>query len=185
MIRQPRRSEKLIAKGEEGIKEYADICSHTNNTDLDVNDKVFIRKPKQDKMSTPITPEPLEIKDKKGSIIAAQNAERTRNTSFFRKLTSSVPVKLIPSDEEDQAAPDTEGTQGAESAVEHHQWDEEVKGEPKSLPVLRRTARTRGAPEYLKDYATLNKIFINSLRKQYAEFSYGCFLTDTLPVSFL
>ena len=53
------------------MKEYADKCSHAKNTDLNVGDKVLIKQPKKDKMSTPFKPEPLEIKDKKASMIIA------------------------------------------------------------------------------------------------------------------
>ena len=56
----------------------------------------------ENKRSAPIQPEALEKKYKKGSIITAQNAERTetRCSSFFKKLPSSVLVQSIPSDEE-------------------------------------------------------------------------------------
>ena len=60
------------------MKEYADKYSHANSTDLDVGDKVLIKQPKKDKMSTPFKPEPLEIKDKKGSMITAQTGEYVR-----------------------------------------------------------------------------------------------------------
>ena len=62
------------------------------------------KQPKQNKMSTPFNPKPLEIKGDKGHMITVQNAERTvtRNASFFKKLSSSVPAQLIPSDEEKQ-----------------------------------------------------------------------------------
>ena len=92
----PQEVRQTDAKRKTEMKEYADRCSHAKNTDLSVGDKVLLKQPKQNKMSTPFKPEPLEIKDKKGSMITAQNAERTvtRNASFFKKLPSSVPVQL-------------------------------------------------------------------------------------------
>ena len=54
------------------MKGYADKCNNAKNTDLDVGDKVLIKQPKQNKMSTPFKPEPFEITDKKGSMIRAQ-----------------------------------------------------------------------------------------------------------------
>ena len=56
----------------------------------------------KNKRSTLFQPEAFEIKDKKGSIITAQNAERTvtRYSSFYKKLPSSVPVQHILSDKE-------------------------------------------------------------------------------------
>ena len=85
------------------MKEYADKRSHTKSTDLNMGDKVLIKQPKKDKMSTPFKPEPLEIKDKKGNIITAQNEEHTvtRNASFFKKLPSNIPVLPVPSDNEE------------------------------------------------------------------------------------
>jgi len=61
---------------------------------LNVGDKVLIKQPKQNKMSTPFKPEPFEITDKKGSMITAQNAEHTvtRNASSFKRLPSNIPV---------------------------------------------------------------------------------------------
>ena len=108
------------------------------------------------KMPTQFQPEPLEITGKKGTIIAAQNAEHNviSNASFFKKLPSNVPVQLFPSDKEDQLTPGTEGTEAIESAVGHHREDEAVKGGSESPPVLRRSARTRRTPEHLKGYLT-------------------------------
>ena len=65
------------AKSKEKMKEYADKRSHAKSTDLKIGDKVLIKQPKKDKMSTPFKPEPLEIKDKKRNMITAQNEEHT------------------------------------------------------------------------------------------------------------
>ena len=82
------------------MKEYVDKCSNVKSTDLSVGDKVLIKQPKQNKMSTPFRPEPLQITHKKGSMITAQNGECTvtRNSSFFKKLPSNTPVHPVPSD---------------------------------------------------------------------------------------
>ena len=103
-------------------------------------------------MSTPFKPEPLEIKDKKGNIVTAQNAERTvtRNASFFKKLPSSVPVQLIPSDEE-QFTPSIEAAEAADVAEGNHEADEAVEDEPEAPPALRRSERTRRVPGHFKD----------------------------------
>ena len=84
----PQRSEELMLRERRRWKNnYADKCNHAKNTDLGVGDKVLIKQPKQNKMSTPFKPEPFEITDKKGSTITAQNGEHTvtRNASFFKK----------------------------------------------------------------------------------------------------
>ena len=49
------------ATRKEKMKEYADKCSNAKSTDLSVGDKVLIKQPKQNKMSTPFKPEPLQI----------------------------------------------------------------------------------------------------------------------------
>ena len=133
-------------------------------TDLDVGDKVLIKQPKQNKMSTPFKPEPFEITDKKGSIITAQNAEHTvtRNASFFKKLPSNIPVHP----EEEQFTPFID----AAEAVEPTETVESPKNVPIApsgnasvepptvipveLPPLRRSARARRVPDHLKDYVT-------------------------------
>lgn len=60
----PQEVRQTDAKRKTEMKEYADRCSHAKNTDLSVGDKVLLKQPKQNKMSTPFKPEPLEIKDK-------------------------------------------------------------------------------------------------------------------------
>ena len=152
----PQEVRQTDAKRKTEMKEYADRYSHAKNTDLSVGDKVLLKQPKQNKMSTPFKPEPLEIKDKKGSMITAQNAERTvtRNASFFKKLPSSVPVQLTPSDEEEKFTPSIETAEAADVAEGYHEADEAVEDEPEAPPALRRSERTRRVPEHFKDYVT-------------------------------
>ena len=152
----PQEVRQTDAKRKTEMKEYADRCSHAKNTDLSVGDKVLLKQPKQNKMSTPFKPEPLEIKDKKGSMITAQNAERTvtRNASFFKKLPSSVPVQLTPSNEEEKFTPSIETAEAADVAEGYHEADEAVEDEPEAPPALRRSERTRRVPEHFKDYVT-------------------------------
>ena len=80
------------ATRKEKMKEYADKCRNAKSTDLSVGDKVLIKQPKENKMSTPFKPEPLQITHKKGSMITAQNGERTvtRNS----KLRCCLPTYL-------------------------------------------------------------------------------------------
>ena len=157
------------AKRKEKMKEYADKCSHTKSVDLKVGDTVLIKQPKKNKMSTPFNPEPFKIKEKKGSMITAQNAERTvtRNASFLKKLPSNIPVHPVPSDEEDQSSPFTEAAEAVEPVgpagppavvhvpVEPDELPAVVPVEPVELvepPALHRSARTRRVPEHFKDY---------------------------------
>ncbi|KAK3720291.1 hypothetical protein QZH41_007748 [Actinostola sp. cb2023] len=98
------------AKRKEQMKEYADRHNHARASDLKVGDKVLVKQQKKNKLSTPFKPEPLEVKEKKGSMITAHNAEYTvtRNTSFFKKIPSSTQVPLPLSDEEEELHPNNE-----------------------------------------------------------------------------
>ena len=150
----------------EKMKEYADKCSNTKSTDLSVGDKVLIKQPKQNKMSTPFKPEPLQITHKKGSMITAQNGERTvtRNSSFFKKLPSNIPVHPVPNDEEEQSTPYIEAPETVEPvervespSVTTNDSPTVEQVEPPALaaiesPALRRSARARRVPKYFKDY---------------------------------
>ena len=155
------------AKRKEKMKEYADKCSNAKSTDMSVGDRVLIIQPKQNKLSTPLKPEPLQFIHKKGSMIAAQNAERTvtRNTSFFKKLPSNIPVHTVPSDEEKQSTPYIETPETVEpvETVESPTVtsDESPTVEPVELPPLSpvespalRLARARRVPENFKDHVT-------------------------------
>ena len=148
------------ATRKEKMKEYADKCSNAKSTDLSVGDKVLIKQPKQNKMSTPFKPEPLQITHKKGSMITAQNGERTvtRNSSFFKKLPSNIPVHPAPSDEEEQSTPYIETPETVEP-VETAESPAVEPVEPPALtpvesPALRRSTRARRVPEHFKDYVT-------------------------------
>ena len=107
-------------------------------------------------------------------MITAQNEERTvtRNSSFFKKLSSNIPVHPVPSDEEEQLTPYIETPETVEpvetvksptvTTSESHTVE---PVEPPALapvgppalapvesPALRRSARARRVPEHFKDY---------------------------------
>ena len=104
-------------------------------------------------MSTPFKPEPLETKYKKRSMIAAQKSiSVTRNASFLKKLPSSIPVQLIPSDEEEQFTPYIETAEAADVAEGYHEADQRVENKPEAPPALRRSEKARRVPEHFKDY---------------------------------
>ena len=143
-------------KSKERTKEYADKRSHAKSTDLNIGDKVVIKQPKKDKMSSPFNPEPLEIKDRKGNMITAQNEEHTvtRNSSFFKKLPSDVPVQPIPSDDEERTTPLTETVESVEPVTQAGPVEPVEGVESSERPTLRRSGRIRREPEYFKDYIT-------------------------------
>ena len=139
------------AKRKEQMKEYADRHNHARASDLKVGDKVLVKQPKKNKLSTPFKPEPLEVKEKKGSMITAHNAEYTvtRNTSFFKKIPSSTQVPLPLSDEEEELHPNNETDETSSQAQSNADPQD-----PGTTPPLRRSSRNRRAPEYLNDYST-------------------------------
>ena len=140
------------------MKEYAEKYNHAKNTDLNVGDKVLIKQPKQNKMSTPFKPEPFEITDKKGSMVTAQNAEQavTRNVSFFKKLPSNISA----SPEEEQSTPFIDAAEAVESprnasvAPPENASVEPPTVTPAESTPLRRSARARRVPDHFKDYVT-------------------------------
>ena len=140
------------------MKEYADKCSNAKSTDLSVGDKVLIKQSKQNKMSTLFKPEPLQITHKKGSMITALNGERTvtRNSSFFKKLPSKIPVQPVPSGEEEQSTPYIETPETVEPVetveLPSVTTNKSPELEPVESPALRRSARARRVPEHFKDY---------------------------------
>ena len=117
-------------------------------------------------MSTSFKPEPLQITHKKGSMITAQNGERTvtKNLSFFKKLPSNIPVHPVRNDEEEQSTPYIEASETVEPvetveslSVTTNDSPTVEPVEPPALapiesPALRRSARARRVLEHFKDY---------------------------------
>ena len=57
-----------------------------------------MKQPKQNKLSTPYSPEPYQVIKQKGSMITVKNddeKEITKNSSFFKKI-ETVMIKLRP-----------------------------------------------------------------------------------------
>ncbi|VDI02757.1 Hypothetical predicted protein [Mytilus galloprovincialis] len=95
-----------------------------------VGDTVLVKQEKKDKLSTPYNPQPLTIKNKKGSMITATNEQQkdiTRNSSHFKKVGKS----KIMTDEE----------------IEEIIDDDIIPNTP-----LRRSSREKQTPKHLDDY---------------------------------
>ena len=112
------------------MKVYADKRSNAQSSKLKIGDNVLVEQPKQNKLSTPFDPKPLQITDKKGSMVTARRGDKaiTRNSSFFKPIRGQVSVPP-PTDKDDVLDTDTP-----------------------DQPVLRRSERERRPPTYLKDY---------------------------------
>ena len=86
------------------IKDYGDEKRHTKPSTLTPGDHVLVKQPKPNKLSTPFNPSPLTITQTKGSMITATNGSRrvVRNSSFFRRVPDSVPIKAKEEEEEEE-----------------------------------------------------------------------------------
>ncbi|XP_062577717.1 uncharacterized protein K02A2.6-like [Saccostrea cucullata] len=115
-------------KEKEKMKRYADIRRGALDHKLQPGDKVLVKQQKQDKLSTPYSPEPYEVVKQKGSMITAKNdnKEVTRNASFFKKIN-----------EHERSAEVTDDSS-----------DELITAQPEP----RRSTRERRPPAHLKDY---------------------------------
>ena len=58
---------------------------------------LLVKQPKQNKLSTPFNPRPLEVVDKKGSMITAKDGDlqMTQNSSHFKQLPDSLKKSVI------------------------------------------------------------------------------------------
>jgi hypothetical protein len=74
------------------MKEYFDLKRNTKPADLKVGDSVLVKQEKKNKLNTPFNPELMTIKNKKGNMITAtaENKEKTRISSFFKKIGKPV-----------------------------------------------------------------------------------------------
>ena len=70
------------------MKQYADKRRNTQNNDIEIGDKVFVKQQKINKFSTPFWNKHLTVVGKNNSMITAENTQKriTRNSSFFKKV---------------------------------------------------------------------------------------------------
>ena len=79
-------------KQKEKMKYYADLRRNAKDGNLKIGDDVLVKQPKQNKLSTPYSPEPYQVIKQKGSMITVKNddkKEMTRNSSFFKKIEAA------------------------------------------------------------------------------------------------
>ncbi|XP_048735644.2 uncharacterized protein K02A2.6-like [Ostrea edulis] len=115
------------------MKQYADSKSGAKENNLEIGDNVLIKQNQTNKMSTPYNPNPMEIINKKGTLITARNEDReiTRNASHFKEVNT----EAINDREIDNA--------------EDKSDDIQTKLDPKPPYELR---RSRKAPKHLEDF---------------------------------
>ena len=139
------------------MKVYADNKRHTKLSDLQIGDSVLVRQPKENKLTTPFNPEPLEITQKKGTMVTAGNSRRsiTRNSSFFKKIPSpdqelSVETPELELDDFDDSFPTAETL----DLTPESEAVPDVVPVPRATPpaATRSSTRVCRAPVRHKDY---------------------------------
>ena len=117
------------------IKEYTDHRRQCKPNDIRVGDKVLIRQPKINKLSTPFHPYRYKVVARKGSMVTAERGSHkvTRNVSFFKKIEAMATLENETDYEVDDPIPNTQ----------HHQ-EQALVPQP-----LRRSQRQRQPPNRL------------------------------------
>ena len=120
-----------------------------------IGDSVLVRQPKENKLTTPFNPQPLEVIQKKGSMITAGNSRRsiTRNSSFFKRIPT-------PDQELSVETPELDDFDDSTPTADTLDLTQESEAVPEVVPVTRATppaatrssTRVRQAPVRHKDY---------------------------------
>ena len=152
------------------MKTYADSKRNTQFRELQVGDSVLVKQQANSKLTTPYLPEPLQVIQKKGSMITAKNSRRsiTRNSSFFKKIPSQPnhnPSTPEPDLEEpavvtshsdaqpsDVLSPARPGPVTPPSTTQSKTTTPTAAGPPVQQPAAVRPTRTRKPPERFKDF---------------------------------
>ena len=118
-------------------KMYADNKRNAKHSDLSPGDKVLVKQDRQNKLSTPFSPEPHEVVTKTGNSVVIESPEgiqlkRTTHVKKYERLpleqeNTPLPVDIAPTESEAQ--------QGTTES-----------------PVLLRPTRVRKLPEKFKDF---------------------------------
>ena len=142
------------------IKDYADSKRHTKLSELKVGDSVLVRQQRDNKLTTPFNPEPLQISQRKGTMITAKNSHRsiTRNSSFFKKIPTPEQDPPVPEPDLDEPCVDASSTstvqlpETAPAAETPSATDDAPTPAATPPAVVSRPARVRKPPASHKDY---------------------------------
>jgi hypothetical protein len=129
------------------MKSYADESNKAKESQLKMGDVVLVKIPKENKLSTPFSPQPYLITEKKGTQITVKNNSHsiTRNSSHFKKTEASPDIvnsKSSAHSEEEEIYPSNH-TETNEMSLD----DEEP-----ALMSPKRPSRVIKTPAYLNDY---------------------------------
>ena len=133
------------------MKAYADHKLGVRESKIKLGDTVLIKQPKRNKLSSPFSPVPLVVEEKKGSMVTASNGNKTitRNSSMFKVVPNHIR----------HAEKITQGQ--ADEDLTAEPWPPEVSEQDKSssspspITPLRRSQRQTRLPAKLKDFVLL------------------------------
>ena len=136
------------------MKEIADDRRNVKQCDLTVGDTVIVKQDKQNKLSTPFNPQPLKITERNGSMITAENNQRsiTRNTSHFKKVSKKCGDQY----REETSAIDLDEVLDCNDKVGQKEDTEKPKkedtGKSSQGSTRKLPERNRKQPKHLADY---------------------------------
>ena len=126
------------------IKAYADLKLGTKSSGIKPGDTVLVRQPKKNKLSTPYSPEPLVVEERKGSMVTASDGLKsiTRNSSMFKIIPKNLTA---------------EGDRREQEELEDFPAEQAENPDPPGAndDFLRRSQRQRRPPARLADYVQI------------------------------
>ena len=126
------------------IKAYADLKLGTKSSGIKPGDTVLVRQPKKNKLSSPYSPEPLVVEERKGSMVTASDGLKsiTRNSSMFKIIPKNLTA---------------EGDRREQEELEDFPAEQAENPDPPGAndDFLRRSQRQRRPPARLADYVQI------------------------------
>ena len=155
------------------MKNYGDRF-HRKQLPIKIGDTVLVKQPMQSKVSTPFNPRPLEVVDKKGSMITAKDSDLqvTQNSSHFKQLPDSLKKSFNKNEENTSEHVDiSEGEQ--HSPV--YQFNQELTASPRKAnnhvdDFYKHPQRNRKPPVKLKDYCRTIYIRVKYVKTEVMNF---------------
>ena len=119
-------------------KVYADNKRNAKHSDLSPGDKVLVKQDRQNKLSTPFSPEPHEVVTKTGNSVVIESPE---GVQLKRDTTHVEKYEGLPLEQEKTPLP-----------VDNAPTEPEAQQGATESPVLLRQTRVRKLPEKFKDF---------------------------------
>ena len=138
------------------MKAYADNKAHAREKSMNPGTVVLMKQPKANKLSTPFNPNPLVVKEKKGTMVTVRDGSKmvTRNSSQF-KVIPKVLMKFEKKEGEEEEIEFTKElpTSAAEPIPVANPIQDQIHSPTEfELPPLRGSTRQKKPPVRLSDY---------------------------------